>query len=195
MITNDEELEAVVAEVSHSLQEIQDYLGTSSKAEGRVRFSRGYIRTAAYYRKGLSFLRRAHKRNISYSLQSFDILKWLANRTDLAGPAKNLLNRVSIVILGSIAEALAVQGTDGTIGKHCRMARRLERMCNEFGIISAKQVDEIAELWERRNTIHIGAVLVPHIDLYTVRDVNKSYRVVRELSESLNDWHTEQMLE
>ncbi len=139
-------------------------MGTNNKAAGRVRFPRGYIRTAAHYRRDLWYLRIAQKRNISYLLQSLDILKWRASRTDLVGPAKNLLNRASIVIFGSVAEALAVQGTDRTIGKRCRVARRLERMCNEFAIISAKQGDEIAELWERRNSIHIHAVLVPHID-------------------------------
>ena len=189
MIRNNRELAATVARVDSDLQDIQDYMVANPKANGRVRFPRGFIHTASYYRRDLWFLDEAHRRNISYSLQSLDILKWIANRTDLSGPAKMLLNRSGVVIIGSITEDVAVFGTDDYIGRSSRFRRRLERMRDEFGMINNTQVGELEELWDRRNSIHIGAVATAHIDLYNVRDVNKSFRVMKELIKSLDKWH------
>ena len=103
-------------------------MGNRKDVDARVKFPRRYIRTAASHRKRLWFLTPAVQRNASYSLQSYDILKWLGNRTDLAGPAKKLLNRMGIVILGSLAEAITVNGTRGDIGKTVRFKKRTRRM-------------------------------------------------------------------
>ena len=191
MINDDDELIQVVQDVSSGLQEIQDYVGTRPEAMAKVRFPRGYIRTARHHRIDLWFLDEADRRNISYSRQSIDILRWIANRTDLDGPAKKLLNRIAIVMQGSIAEVLALKGTAGTIGRTVKFRTRLRRMHEDFGIIDQALRRDLGWLWEQRNSIHLDRVTGPHIELFDVRDVNRANRVVRHLVDRLSGWHDE----
>lgn len=189
MISNDKELLKIVDQVSAGLQEIQDYVGSRQDAKARVRFPRGYIRTASEHRKGLWFLEDEGRRNISYSMQSFDILRWIANRTDLSGPAKKLLNRVAIVILGSVAEALSIKGTYPDIGKNANFKPRLRRMHEDFGIIDKNLREDLKWLWDQRNSIHLDRVTGPHIELFDVRDVNRANKIIKKLRDRLGKWH------
>ena len=189
MICDDSELEDVVGEVSAGLQDIQNYLGDRNANEAKVRFPRGYIRTAAHHRQGLGFLEYEDSKNISYSLQSYDILRWISNRTDLTGPAKNLLCRMAIVILGSVAEGLAVKGTRGKIKKEVRVKERLRRMHEDLRMINKALRDDLAWLWDQRNSIHLDRITDPHIDLFNERHVNRANGIVKSLRERLDTWH------
>lgn len=189
MISDDFELEDVVGEVSAGLQDIQNYMGDRNSNEAKVRFPRGYIRTATHHRRGLGFLEYEDSKNISYSMQSYDILRWISNRTDLNGPAKNLVCRMAIVILGSVAEGLAVKGTQGKIGKTVKFKERLRRMHEDSKIINKALRDDLGWLWDQRNSIHLDRITDPHIDLFNERDVNRANRIVKRLRERLAGWH------
>ena len=65
-ITSTEELETVVMRASADLQAIQDYAGSARNPSARVRFPRGFLRTAASIRDTLPTLNDdALVRNIS----------------------------------------------------------------------------------------------------------------------------------
>ena len=66
-IANDEQLAAAVVEAGSLLQEIQDYVGRDFTTSAKVRFPRGFLRTAEQARVRLPFLERSHfKSNVSY---------------------------------------------------------------------------------------------------------------------------------
>ena len=64
---------------------------------------------------------------------------------------------------------------------------------SDYKIITKTLRGELEWLWDQRNSIHLDKITDPHIDLYTVRDVNKARRIVRKLSNSLNKWHTDKL--
>mgnify|MGYP001605822026 CR=1 FL=1 len=77
-IDTDDDLEAAVAKASVLLQQIQDYAQRDFTKAAKVRFPRGYLRTAAQARTRLGFLSSSHlKSNISYTMMLSDVQHWL----------------------------------------------------------------------------------------------------------------------
>src|SRR5690554_6832266 len=66
-ITNDRELRDASRKAGELLQEIQDYCGRKLKDDAKVRFPRGYLRTASSQRERLSFVADEDlKSNLAY---------------------------------------------------------------------------------------------------------------------------------
>ena len=129
LITNDNELRDAVAIVDENIQKIQDYLGQDPHADGKIRFPRNFIRTAAHFRKQLSFIRDGNiKDNLAYALILSDVYRWLTNRTDIFGAAKEMVMKSGIALMGSICETMPIDGTKGTIGKKHSFCERCNRM-------------------------------------------------------------------
>lgn len=54
---------------------------------------------------------------MAYALILTDVYRWITNRTDLFGIAKEMVLKSGIVLSGSICETLTVRCTDDVIGR------------------------------------------------------------------------------
>ena len=157
-ISNYKELQAVAEKTSELLQEIHNYCANKNKTiaevpESRVRFPRGFIRTAEYQRSRFPFISNADlKANIAYTLILSDTILWLAVRTDIFGTARDMLYKLFIFLVSSVIENTTKEYLKGHCGKNfCKRNGYLV----DHGIISDDFREEIDWVWEIRNKMHI----------------------------------------
>ncbi|MFT6491130.1 MAG: hypothetical protein ACJAWP_000006 [Porticoccus sp.] len=188
-INNDEELAGVVSDVGEKLQQIQDYLGQNPSGENKIRFPRGFIRTADHFRNKLFFIENRDVRdNLAYALILSDVYRWITNRTDLYGIAREMIIKAGIVLSGSIAETIMVEYTKGRIGRRHGVAARCDRMA-EAGMLSGRLSEELKWLWEIRGGIHIYEVGEREYERYSMADYNRAIYALRNLREELEVDH------
>lgn len=154
-ITNDTELETAVYKAGDLLQQIQDYCGRPYKASAKVRFPRGYLRTASEQRGCLHFIDEYDlKTNLAYCLILSDTIHWLLTRTDIAATAKEMLIKLHIFIGGTLIESIT---TDYL--KSVRRPKRTYKMRTQslvdLGIIDNSLKDELDWIWDTRNNMHL----------------------------------------
>lgn len=189
LISNDDELVDADAIVDEHIQQIQDYLGQASHASGKIRFPRKFIRTADHFRKQLSFIKDDNIRdNLAYALIQSDVYRWLTNRTDLFGTAKEMVMKSGIALMGSICETMAIDGTKGIIGRKHSFCERCNRMVGKR-MITENLKDELHWLWEIRAAIHIYEINHREHEKYKMKDYNRAIKATRELQDSLDDYH------
>lgn len=144
----------------------------------RIQIPSGYIRTSAEfwnkYHLDCIVNERNVKNNISYSLQLSDFYNYLLNRVHIWGSVQTMLYKNDIINIVSIIEALILEATCN-VRKYCvncrninkcrnhisktekdNMKAALKKLCN-IGILnfSTNKVDEIYELVNLRNRVHI----------------------------------------
>lgn len=189
-ITNDTELRDVTEEVGVGLDEIQRYLGTRNHANGKVKFPRGYIRTASSVRTRLWYIRdETVKRNLAYAHMQADVHRWLLNRTDLAGTAKEMIIKELICLMATIAETLTMQVVtqEGICGKNKKFKKRCEALLRHDAI-SESILDELAWLWDMRQNEHIFLASDWEFGYYKMRDCNRSIKCLHSLKDELDEW-------
>ena len=157
-ISNEQELQAAAEKASELLQEIHNYCAAQNKTiaevpASRVRFPRGFIRTAEYQRSRFPFIsNRDLRANIAYTLILSDTILWLAVRTDVFGTARDMLYKLFIFLVGSVLESTTKEYLKGHCGKN--FCKRNEYMV-EHGIITEDLRKEIDWVWETRNKMHL----------------------------------------
>jgi hypothetical protein len=186
-IRNDAELAAAVEEAGALLQSIQDYVGRDFTRPAKVRFPRGYIRTAEEGRRRLAFLEDQRLRsNIAYTMQLADVQHWLMMRTDLSGMAKEMVIKLQIFLLGTIVESVTKVFLRGRCGGN--FTRRAAYL-HEQGIVSEALSQDIVWLWDMRNRMHLFQLeeIEWLANEYTVANHNKAVRTFRELITAINE--------
>jgi hypothetical protein len=177
----DSELDELTGTAGAALQQIQDQLGRDENEHARVRFPRGYLRTAEAWRQRLKFMRRGRVRNnIAYTLMLNDIHMWILRRTDLAGTARDMVVKASIVALGSVAEAILRDHFHGVMGARQAFASRAKRLKDE-GIIDASLETELCWLWETRNRQHLFELSDSEYDFYSIGDQRRAAKALSDL--------------
>lgn len=185
-IRKDADLAEAAMIAGTKLQEIQDYLGGGSHRDAKARFPRGYIRTAEHFRSKLLFiLDRDARDNIAYALILSDVYRWLTNRTDLFGIAREMVLKAGVVLAGSICETMCVNYTRGQIGRNARFKRRCDRMV-ESKVLTAALRGELHWLWDTRSAIHLCDVEAREYERYTIADYNRAITCVRDLRNQLD---------
>lgn len=184
-IRNDLELAEAVDEVDRLLQDIQNYAQRDFNRPARIRFPRGYIRTATEQRARLPFLRDSNlKSNIAYVMLLSDVLHWLLVRTDLGGTAKEMLIKLQLFLLGSIVESITKVTLRGRCGgNYCRRTEYLEN----HGVITAQLRADLDWLWEMRNRMHLFQLTDSEWNIadYTVAALNRGVRAFQGLLAAL----------
>lgn len=181
IIENDDELREAVDEVSGLIQQIQDYAGRDFAKPAKVRFPRGYLRTAAQSRRRVSFLPNSTLRsNIAYTIQLADVQHWLLNRTDLSGMAKKMVIKLQIFLLGTIIESI----TKNYLRRRCsgNFCRRTQYLV-DHQLIDAGLKTDIDWLWDIRNNMHLFQLedIEWSSEDYTVANHNRAVRTFRRL--------------
>lgn len=189
MIRNDGELFEAIDLASEALQDIQNYLGPDCNWDNvKIKFPRGYLRTASHFRRRITFLEDKNIRdNLAYAYVQTDVYLWLLNRTDLSGIAKEMTIKSAIVLIASISETLAVAGTKVVIGKKHSFCARCDKML-EKEIISDGLCADLQWLWNARSAIHIYDINHRELEKYNMDDFNRAVLTSKQLEEDLAAW-------
>jgi hypothetical protein len=186
-IETDEDLERALQEAGGLMQQIQDYIGRDFSKPAKLRFPRGYIRTATEARKRLGFLDNKNLRsNIAYTMMLSDVQHWLLVRTDLAGTAKEMVIKLQIFLLGSIVESITKSYLKGKCGKnYCGRTKYLE----ENGIITEALRQDLDWLWGLRNKMHLFQLDQTEwlSTDYSLVNHNRAVQAFKKLIQTLND--------
>jgi len=180
-IRNDDELKAAVDEASGLIQQIQDYVGRDFSKPAKVRFPRGYLRTAAESRRRVNFLADTTLRsNIAYTIQLADVQHWILNRTDLSGMAKEMVIKLQMFLLGTIIESVTKNYLRGRCGGN--FCRRTQFLLDN-GMIDATLKTDVDWLWDIRNNMHLFQLddIEWSSTDYTVANHNRAVRAFRRL--------------
>jgi hypothetical protein len=184
-ITTDIELSASALRAGELLQEIQNYVGRNHKDAARVRFPRKFIRTAAEQRLRLNCVADADLcSNVAYTLILSDVQHWLLTRTDLSGTARDMIIKLQMFLLGSIAESILKACLKGKCGGAFTKKTQFRR---DRARVSEKLRRDLNWVWEMRNRMHIHGVTGSEYDAthYTIANHNKAVRAVQQLLECL----------
>lgn len=180
--------DALVTRASEALQSIQDELGVGNVPGARVRFPRGFIRTAATHRKSLPNLgSEVQRRNASYALMSLDVFRWLLVRTDLSGTALSMIVKEGICVLAALCEWLTKEATRGHASSrpYCQRTAKLV----ELGHIEATLKIELDWLWDIRCNEHLHEVRSLEHEMYTRDDFNRAQKAYFALRSALIEEH------
>lgn len=190
MIRSDAELKAIVRRASSDLQDIQIYLGHGNHADAKVAFPRGFIRKAKYFRSRFVFLGdETLKRNIAYTLILSDVYRWLLNRTDISGTAKEMIIKEGICLVGSVCESMTKDVLNGAVGKKKGYKDRTKYMLDN-DIVDAKLKEELDWVWDTRNNEHLFLVEIREHEHYKLADYNRAIKALRNLRDKLDEYCT-----
>ncbi|NBB81473.1 MAG: hypothetical protein GVY36_18870 [Verrucomicrobia bacterium] len=158
MIQSEEELNEAVEKASELLQDIHEYCGSENRKwaeypEAKIRFPRGFIRTADTHRRRIPFVNSEDlKSNIAYTLILSDAILWLSIRTDLWGIPQQMLTKVYVFILGSICESVTKNYLHGIKGGGYKPRTAY---LAEQEIIDEELQKDLDWLWDTRNNMHL----------------------------------------
>jgi hypothetical protein len=188
-IKNDIDLEIAVKQAGGLLQDIQDYckkkdLDANDFEKAKVRFPRGYIRTADFQRKRLSFISEKDLRsNLAYTLILSDTITWLLFRTDIVSTAAEMLRKLYLFLAGTLVESITQNYLKGQCNKNYKKRTEFLLINN---IISSKLKDDLDWLWDSRNKMHLFLLEKKEYENdYNVESHRRCVRTVRGLLKAL----------
>ena len=183
-ISTDQELKDAIDEAGGLIQSIQDYVGRDFTKDAKLRFPRGYLRTASEQRSHLSFLDDQQlRKDLSYTLILFDVLHWITVRTDLGGQANNMVIKLGIFLLGQLVESITKVYLKGTCGKAYKP--RNEYLVKEK-IITEGLREDLDWIWDIRNGMHLFLLEKSDYDTkYKTKDWNRAVRSFHSLLKAL----------
>ena len=185
MINNDDELEVISAEVSAKLQEINDYLGERNHPKGTIRFPRRYLRKCVSHRRRYRFIKdHVLTSNIAYTILQSDVFRWLLNRTDITGQAKEMLIKKNISCIGAIIESVTKAYLKGNTGGGQNYKLRTQTLVTQE-IITAESKFELDWVWDVRNKEHLMLLNQREWNLYEMSDLNRAIRALHALRDQL----------
>jgi hypothetical protein len=184
-ISSDAELEDAVAKVNALIKGIHDYAGRRFDNRWKIKFPRGYVRTAIEQRARLPFLKDGpFKDNIAYTLILGDTTHWLLVRTDVSGTIKEQLIKLHMFLLGSLVESITKVYLKGRCGKNFKGRTQF---LAENSIVSSAAKDDLDWLWDMRNNMHLFLVQDSEYASpdYTTQNYNRAVKAFQNLLKAL----------
>lgn len=179
------EIQDLADQAGAALQQIQDELGRDG-AGGVVRFPRHYIKTVGQRTHHFLWIGdEALKRNLCYHFLFADVLRWILNRTDLWGVARDMVVKHWIATIGAIVEGITVAAITRLAQPVGRFPGRLNRLVTAGAIDAALQT-ELQWVWDTRTNMHIHEVQYLEIDRYPIPEAVRASNAVRTLCDRLN---------
>lgn len=186
MIRNEADLLRVTQEVSKGLQEIQDFLKQEGHPTIKVKFPYGFIRTAKHFREQFPFIAKDHLvRNIGYSLILSDVYRWVLNRIEIKGTAREMIIKQGICLFGSLCESITKDALEGRISSKKGYKERTEFLLKNK-VISDELKSDLDWLWDTRNNDHLFLVAHREHQKYYMKDYNRAIRSYQKIKEALN---------
>lgn len=189
-INSDNELNAAVFEISTKLQDVQNYVERKhSPNYAKIRFPRGYIRTANEIVQQLpKDIRPVAQRNIAYTLMMSDVLRWLIIRTDLDGVIRSMIIKQALVAFASVCEVLTKEVLRG-IAKARDGYKVRTNILVKSQVISDDLRIELDWLWDIRQNQHLHLVNDLELETYSRNDYNRALAAVKGIQKSMIERH------
>ena len=184
-IKNDADLAEAIEKANGLMKSIHDYAGRDFSKPFKLRFPRGYVRTASEQRGRLPFLSPGPlKDNIAYTLMLSDTTHWLLVRTDVSGTIKEQLIKMHLFLLGSLCESITKTYLKGRCGKNYKERTKFLLEANE---IDQTLSDDLGWLWDMRNNMHLFLVQDREYNCpeYTISNHNRAVRAFQKLLNQL----------
>jgi len=179
-------IENLVDRIGRDLQALEDRLGPEGKPPVKIRFPRGFIRTAKSFREKYWFIRHETlKRNVAYTLILSDVYRWLLNRINLKGTAKEMIIKEGLCLIGNLCESITKDAAQDICGKRATFKDRTAAMV-KHGLISNDLKNALDKLWDRRNSEHLFLLDEWEYGKYTLQQYNDGIRTLHALRESLD---------
>lgn len=191
-INNDNDLQKAIEKANVLIQAIHDYAGRDFDKRWRLRFPRGYVRTASQQRSRVSFLSNGTlKDNIAYTLMLSDTTHWLLARTDVSGTIMEQLIKMHIFLLGALCESITKIYLSGRCSKNYK--KRTDFLLS-VGEIDQELKDDLDWIWDMRNNMHLFLVAGREYNCpnYTVATHNRAVRAFRKMLDAFTQKETEQ---
>jgi len=187
-ITNDTELENAVSQAGDLIQQIQNYCGRTYNPSAKVRFPRGFLRTASEQRSRLHFVDEIDlKSNLAYCLILSDTIHWLLTRTDISATAKEMLIKLHIFIGGTLIESITTNYLKGVRTPKKNYKLRTQSLVN-LGIIDTTLKEDLDWIWDTRNNMHLfGLTEREYINEYNSSSQSRAANAFRKLVEILQN--------
>lgn len=170
---------------------LEDYL--EDNMEGlKIRFPRGVIRPLREHYKRWPYLDQQRKRTVACAFQVVDFCRWHLNIWDIgltAGTMWEFLCTIPIVaVIETLLYEFAVQF--GYVQPETRFKKTINTL-NSKGVINNRLKENLHNLREMRNTIHL--FLRDDIEMYNGKpeNYNKAVRVLHETEKQLHSYWDE----
>jgi hypothetical protein len=181
-----ESIKQLAERIGEDLQKLEDLLKASGDKKIKIRFPRGFLRTASHFRGRYWFVRDNNlQRNIGYSLMLSDVYRWMLNRTDLWGTPREMLIKECVCLMGSLAESITKDAMRGICGKQQSYAERLKKM-RELGIIDDELQTKLKWLWDYRSREHLFLVGEWEYGHYKLKHYNDAILTLRGLRDAFD---------
>ena len=194
------DIENLRDDIGRKLQLLEDILASSESLREywlneelmRIRFPRGYIRRVKEFEVRINFIADATlRKNIAYTFQFTDILRWIINRFDIGLTLFDMLVKVGLITLASIAEAMCygfLLWYTREVKTKINMPKKFKGMINILakseGVIDYELLDDLHWLRKKRNNIHLWKADWEYKN-YDISDYNKAILIVQKLEEAL----------
>ncbi|MDD3492186.1 MAG: hypothetical protein PHZ19_01655 [Candidatus Thermoplasmatota archaeon] len=179
-----------ITNISSLLQEIIEELEKEGEPNGalepRIRFPIGFIRKAAHYRRRCPCYDAAIAKNISYTLQFHDVLRWLLNWFDIGLTAQEMVIKHGIVAVAAVIEAIEVDELERRNIKAAMSLKRSTDKLQEQGIITDELAKKIQDLRKTRDNLHLQSHIwkpkkATEPEIYKIDDWNNAISILNEL--------------
>jgi hypothetical protein len=166
------------------LQQIEKRLKEDGDKPVKIKFPQGYIRTAANFRDRYWFVSDANlKRNIAYILILSDVYRWMLNRLDLKGIAREMLIKEGVCLIAMLCESITKDVMKGICGKGYK--ERVDRMKQE-GIIDGDLSQSLKDLWDKRSKEHLFLLDDWELGKYELKHYNAAILCFHKLRDRLD---------
>ncbi|MGC8743148.1 MAG: hypothetical protein ACP5T0_04645 [Verrucomicrobiia bacterium] len=179
-------IESLVKRIGNDLQEIENLLGREGDRPLKIRFPRGYLRKAKFFRDQYWFIHDKNlQRNISYALILSDVYRWLLNRIDLKGTAREMIIKEGVCLVGTLCESITKDVARNISGKNTGYKQRTAAMVKN-GMISDDLKKALDDLWDWRNREHLFLLEEWEYGKYKLSHYDNAIDALRSLRESLD---------
>jgi len=180
-------IEELAEAAGEAMQDIQTDLGSQTYvAEARVRFPRGYVRTAARLYNNLPEIGdNTKRRNFAYQLMRADVCRWLLTRTDVYGQVQSVLVAEHICILAYGVEFFVKSLNYRKVGKKHSFKRHTKYLV-DTGVLDANLKSELDWMWDVRTHEHLDATTDLRHCVHGQVDFNRSMAAWNEFMLTLH---------
>jgi hypothetical protein len=183
-----EPIEVLVDRIGRDLQTLENRLRDEGDRRVKIRFPRGFLRTAESFREQYWFIRSGTlQRNVAYTLILSDVYRWLLNRTDLWGTAREMIIKEGLCLIGNLCESITKDAAKGICNKRASFKERTAGLVSH-GIISKDLKNALDKLWDWRNREHLFLLNEWEYGKYTLEQYNEGIRTLHALRTSLDTY-------
>lgn len=162
-------------EIGRLFFELEGHMKRNDIERVDIRFPRGIIRTAQFFRDELYFIDdNTFKTNLAYHLMLTDIYRWMLNRFDLRFTAQEMLIKEGICLMGRICGDISQYMAKNLVNKEKIGINSSLTILKENDIIDAELRKRLKYLWGQRNKIHLSTVKLREYGVYDLKKYNES---------------------